>query len=183
LSIAGNCSTRQPSGIAVIKDAVPVERYAADVAPSLRKVSKTRMRGCCPIHEGENPTAFVVYLDTNRWHCHRCNIGGDVLDLCELVEKHAETWTAMLSLAQRYSVELPEKSERWRRWQNEKGDIRAAAKVQLAKVYQRRLTRVFEPLALVGGETPEEELEAMEELAAGLWPECLSLAGRRVNGE
>lgn len=175
--------TRQLSGIDAIKDAVPVERYAADVVPSLKQVSKTQLRGRCPIHEGENASAFVVFLDTQRWYCHRCRLGGDVLDLSEMAERHGDTWTAMLSLAQRYGVELPTKPERWRRYQDEKGAIRAAATTQVAKVYQRRLTKVFAPLVLLGGETPEEELQHLEELSAALWPESLAMARRRVNGE
>jgi DNA primase len=36
--------------------------------------------GPCPIHHGDNPTAFHVNLLKNRWYCHtRCG-GGDVID-------------------------------------------------------------------------------------------------------
>jgi hypothetical protein len=61
--------------------------------------------------------------------------------------------------------------------------VRDAAKIVVARVYQRRLTKVYAPLVLVGGETPDEELSVLEELATALWPTCLSLAGRRVAGE
>ena len=48
--------------------------------------------GPCPLHHGDNRTAFHVNLAKNRWHCHtRCG-GGDVIDfvakkeLCTLRE-------------------------------------------------------------------------------------------------
>ena len=107
---------------------------------------------------------------------------GDLIDLCELVEEHAETWTAMRSLEQQYGLELPRRSSRWHQWSGEKYKVRNAVQRHLAGVYQRRLTRVYAPLVLVGGETPEEELEALDELAAALWPFCYELAGRRVHG-
>ena len=53
----------------------------------------------------------------------------------------------------------------------------------MAATYQRRLTRIYAPLVLLGGEIPSEEIEALEGLASVLWPISLSLAGRRVAGE
>ena len=40
-----------------------------------------RGRTCCPIHRGDNPTAFVYDDDKGRWYCFRCGIGGDVISL------------------------------------------------------------------------------------------------------
>jgi hypothetical protein len=90
---------------------------------------------------------------------------------------------ALAAMAQKFGVELPQRSDRWHRWQDEKARIREAVKQRTAATYQRRLTRVYAPLVLVGGETPGEEIEALEELASVLWPISLSLAGRRVAGE
>jgi len=45
------------------------------------------LRGTCPLHKGDNPTAFSVYTDTNshpRWHCYtKCDAGGDALDFVQ----------------------------------------------------------------------------------------------------
>ena len=40
----------------------------------------------CPIHQGDNPNAFVISLSKNIYHCFTgCNGGGDVIDLvCRL---------------------------------------------------------------------------------------------------
>lgn len=41
-----------------------------------------RLVGPCPIHGGDNPTAFVVTLSKGLWHCFTgCNTGGDVVEL------------------------------------------------------------------------------------------------------
>jgi DNA primase len=41
-----------------------------------------RLVGPCPIHHGDNPTAFSVDLQRNLWFCYTgCDTGGDVIDL------------------------------------------------------------------------------------------------------
>src|SRR5512138_1474230 len=41
------------------------------------------LRGICPLHKGDNPTAFSVYTDPTgheRWRCYtQCNTGGDAI--------------------------------------------------------------------------------------------------------
>jgi DNA primase len=45
------------------------------------------LRGCCPIHQGTNPTQFSVSLSKNCWHCHSdCACGGNVLDFVARME-------------------------------------------------------------------------------------------------
>ena len=42
------------------------------------------IRCACPLHKGDNPTAFSVYKGDDghdRWHCHtQCDAGGDAID-------------------------------------------------------------------------------------------------------
>ena len=51
------------------------------------------MRGCCPIHKGDNPTSFsVTYGSKGRvgpwWYCRTgCHAGGDVFELVQRVKK------------------------------------------------------------------------------------------------
>lgn len=165
------------SPIEIVKEAVPVEDYASTLT-ELRN-----HRGRCPIHGGDNDQAFAVYPDEGRWWCYRCDEGGDVIDLCAAVEKDG-AWNACLAMAERHGVELPKpKPDRYLKHQDQKGAIRNAALRHIARVYQRRLTLVYAPLVLLGGETPEEEIEALTELSSALWPVSLDLAGRRVSGE
>lgn len=43
-------------------------------------------RGACPLHGGDNQTAFSIYTDHNqqKWHCHTdCNAGGDAVEFIQ----------------------------------------------------------------------------------------------------
>jgi DNA primase len=167
-----------------VKDEVPLPTYAATVT-NLRQVG-IRLVGSCPNpgHNDGSPS-FTIYEESDTWYCFGCLRGGDILDLFMCVEGWPEDayGPALPALAERFNVVLWERPPRWLERQDEKVQTREAAKRHLASVYQRRLTRVFAPLVLLGGETPEEELEALEGLASSLWPVSLSMADRRVFGE
>lgn len=46
-----------------------------------------RLSGPCPIHQGDNPTAFRVSISKNCWNCFsECRRGGNILDFVSLVE-------------------------------------------------------------------------------------------------
>jgi DNA primase len=164
--------------IEAVKAEVTIEDYLA-----AHDVQIVRNRARCIVHVGDNPQSFAVYLDQQRWYCFGCAHGGDLIDLCELVERHTDTQTAIVALAMQFGIELPQRPPRWHEWQDEKARIRESAKQYVATIYQRRLTRVYAPLVLVGGETPGEAIEVLEGLASALWPISLSLAGRRVADE
>jgi len=40
-----------------------------------------RLVGACPVHGGDNPTAFVVDCRRNLWRCFTCDDGGDVVEI------------------------------------------------------------------------------------------------------
>lgn len=169
--------------IATIKAAVPIEQVAAEYT-EVKLLGNGRLLGrCVAVDHKDKTPSMTVFTDTQRFKCFGCGLSGDVIDLEEVAGKHVETWTAVVELSVRYGVELPERPERWRKRQGEKARVREATKKYLADRYQRRLTRVYAPLVLLGGETPEEEIEALEGLASALWPVSLSMAGKRVSGE
>ncbi|MDP8951142.1 MAG: CHC2 zinc finger domain-containing protein [Actinomycetota bacterium] len=136
---------RQPYGlrkaIEAIKEAVPVETVANDFGAGL-KPSGEDLRGKGICHGGSNESALLVEPDRGRWYCFRCNEGGDVIDLCQTVEG-GELWEAVVSLAQRYGVELPRRPERWHRWNGEKGRRWHEIQRWRARRYQRRIYRMF----------------------------------------
>ena len=76
----------------------------------------------------------------------------------------------------------PRKPSGWHRHQDDKARIRKATIKGVARTYQRRLTKLYAPLVLVGGEALEDELRELEELATALWPISLDMAERRVSG-
>lgn len=44
------------------------------------------LRSSCPIHKGDNSSAFVVNTETNLWFCFtRCLVGGDIFDLVDAI--------------------------------------------------------------------------------------------------
>jgi DNA primase len=144
-----------------VKAVVPIDEYAAQVT-ELKKRGQS-WRGPCPIHGGNNPDAFAVFPSKGKFRCFNCDARGDVIDLCKAVEGHSQLWTAMISLAQQYNVELPQRGEGWCRWQKEKGKIRDSLVEVLANSLQRRYFRVFGDVILEGIEDPEErEAEAYQ---------------------
>jgi DNA primase len=51
------------------------------------RAQRTRLTGPCPVHGGDNPTAFVVDIERQLWFCHtHCRRGGDVVDLVRLMD-------------------------------------------------------------------------------------------------
>ena len=51
-------------------------------------VSDGEVRCCCPIHGGDNSSAFVAKRETGLWYCHtKCQTGGDIYDLVMLIEE------------------------------------------------------------------------------------------------
>ncbi len=155
--------------IETIKGAVPVETYAA--ALTELRPSGSSLRGRCPIHKGDNEGALLVDPGQRRWHCFRCNEGGDVIDLCRAVEG-GELWESVVSLAERYNVELPRRPKRWHEWNGEKHKRRGELQRWRARRYQRRFYRLF---AADGIAAIEDERERIEEMNRS-WEEMGALA-------
>ena len=42
--------------------------------------------GPCPLHGGDNPTAFRVHLTRGLWNCFTACAGGDIVDLIRVIE-------------------------------------------------------------------------------------------------
>jgi len=57
--------------------------------------------GPCPVHGGDNPTAFRVHLDRGIWRCFTACGGGDVVDLVRALERcsFAQAAKSLASLA------------------------------------------------------------------------------------
>ncbi len=137
-----------------------------------------------PQHTDKTPS-FHLWPERGRWYCFgACARGGALLDLFMMVEGWHEDQRgeALEALAGRFDIELPRRSRRWHERQTEKARVREAATRHIAARYQERLTKLYSPLVLLGGQTPQEELRELEELAAALWPVSLDLASRRVAG-
>lgn len=86
-----------------LKETVPIAQVlAAKGLTEHFKKRGDRLFGPCPIHGGDNPSAFVVSISKNLWHCFsKCQAGGDVIDLVRRLDRlsYAETAERLASLA------------------------------------------------------------------------------------
>ncbi len=170
----------------LLEAALTTEQYLRSRGVELKPDGLRLVANCPnPDHEDKTPS-FHLWPETGRWYCFgACSRGGDLLDAFMLIERWPEGayGEALECLAERFGVELPKRPDRWHQRQDEKARVREAATKHVAEKYQKRLTRIYAPLVLLGGETLEEELQELEELAASLWSVSLSMAERRVAGE
>ncbi|MFQ5601062.1 MAG: CHC2 zinc finger domain-containing protein [Candidatus Krumholzibacteriia bacterium] len=80
----------------MLKRRVSIEQVLADKAllSQLRR-RNGRLVGPCPVHQGDNPTAFVVSLRKNLWRCFTgCDAGGDVVELVRRLDGKTYRQTA-----------------------------------------------------------------------------------------
>ena len=74
---------------AAVKTAVSLEQVLTHygVLQTLKPHGSTGLRGCCPIHKGDDPKQFSVTLEKNAWKCFsQCKHGGNMLDFVMLME-------------------------------------------------------------------------------------------------
>jgi DNA primase len=141
-----------------LKAEISIEDYLREHGVEVR-----RNRARCIVHGGSNPHSFSINPEKGLWHCFSCQHGGDLIDLCELVERHADTWTACVSLSLAFGVELPRRPERWHDRQEEKERIRRKLLEIRRESYRRRYFRFYrEELEAI--EDPEEREEEAREI-------------------
>src|SRR5512133_3341838 len=69
----------------------------------LKKAGKT-LKGLCPFHTEKTPS-FIVFPDSQRWHCFGCGAGGDVFGFV-MQSQNLGFADALTTLAARAGVEL-----------------------------------------------------------------------------
>jgi DNA primase len=134
-----------------------------------RGVEVRRNRARCIVHRGDNPQSFSINPEKGLWHCFSCGSGGDLLDLAELVEEHADVWTAVVSLSMEFGIDLPERPQRWYEWQTEKGHRRKMIRDAMTETYRRRLFRAYAGYLADIEDGKERERQAKDFWDA-LWP-------------
>jgi len=75
-------------------DAVTIVQQNIDVERILRyydfehiKCEGNLIRACCKLHNGDNPSAFVINTDNGLWYCHTGGCGGgDIFTLVQRLE-------------------------------------------------------------------------------------------------
>ncbi len=160
-----------------VKEGTRIELVAAGYG-EFRMVANGQMLGRCvsPHHEDKTPS-MTVYTGEQRFRCYGCGEHGDVLDLVMLAEPGMELWVAMLSLSQRYGIELPPRPDSWFRRQKRQKPMRDAIEEAKLRLVQRRLFRVFLPL-IEALEDPDERREEIELI----WADTRRIAALVVAG-
>ena len=97
--------------IAEAKRLIPIEVLAGKHTELHR--SGDGLRGCCPVHGGDNPESFSVSPDKALFHCFRCGEGGDVVTLYQLLEGHEDAKTAAAFLLLEFGFEPPQRPQAW----------------------------------------------------------------------
>ena len=158
-----------------VKEAVPVIDEAdllcgpAGAGTGLRRVGE-RWVGRCPLPDHDEKTGSFTVFPDNHWWCFGCNRGRDVLDLHQLAHGYAEKWEALVSLAMERGVELPERSQRWKRACERKGEYLDRAARQGGEDLAVRLFKLLR-LPTIRALTPPEELDGAIAAAWDRWYE------------
>ena len=87
-----------------VREANPIEEIASQYT-QLSKDGSRRLKGLCPFHT-ETEASFVVYPETQSWHCFGCGRDGDVFDLV-MARENLLFPEALCWLAKRANMPLP----------------------------------------------------------------------------
>jgi CHC2-type zinc finger protein len=85
-----------------LKRAVPIEAVLARYGIELKRQGGS-LKGPCPIHNGRNPTQFVV--SNGLWRCFspECNRGGSIIEFVAAME-NIEARVAALTIARWFAI-------------------------------------------------------------------------------
>lgn len=86
-----------------IRDRIDVVDLVQSYVPSLKKAG-VNFKGLCPFHQEKSPS-FIVFPDSQNFHCFGCGKGGDIFTFYMELE-NVEFKEALKELATRAGVEL-----------------------------------------------------------------------------
>lgn len=86
-----------------VRDRIDVIDLVQTYVPSLKKTG-ANFKGLCPFHNEKTPS-FIVFPESQNFHCFGCGKGGDIFTFYMLVE-NVEFREALKELASRAGVEL-----------------------------------------------------------------------------
>lgn len=129
--------------VTLLNEHVEIEKLLEHYDFNKMKSEGSMIRSCCKLHDGNNPTAFVVNIETGLWFCHTSDCGGgDIYTLVQKMEElsfsDAVKWVASFFHVDIANLEIAE---------------RKAAHVQELKKWvklmrDRSTRRIFEPFTI-----------------------------------
>ena len=162
------------------KEAVPVIDLADRLIGTggLRRLGKEWI-GRCPLPDHADRTpSFTVNKAKNRWWCHGCLRGGDVVELARVAWEYdqRDTHVAAAMLLMEFGHEVPQRPRAWFRKQERQAPVRRALEGAARRRCQRRIYRwLFAPIVA----RLEDEAERLEEARAS-WKDAGEMAGMLV---
>lgn len=133
------------------------------------------LRGPCPLpeHQGKSPS-FYCYPNNgffDKWHCHRCSVGGDVIDLYGKMFglEHNPVWS-MEGLADAFGVKLWQSDDFTNDFEKKIARAERQAERRIERVFTERLFERFVMPVIVSIEDEEERAVELQKAlrAAGL---------------
>jgi DNA primase len=115
--------TTEKANFEAVKAVVFCDRLAEEEV--VLRPSGGHLRGQCPLpdHDGDSPSFYCLADERGaytKWHCHRCNKNGDVIDLYnEMYGPFGNPWLAMTDLADRFRIKLWREDDFLDPWQLE----------------------------------------------------------------
>ncbi|MGI8405467.1 MAG: DNA primase, partial [Thermomicrobiales bacterium] len=89
--------------VAEIRDRTDIVDLVTGYVPSLKRTGRS-FKGLCPFHQEKTPS-FIVFPDSQNFHCFGCGKGGDIFTFYMQVE-NVEFREALQELAKRAGVML-----------------------------------------------------------------------------
>ncbi|MGI8485548.1 MAG: DNA primase [Thermomicrobiales bacterium] len=89
--------------VAEIRDRIDIVELVTGYVPSLKRTGRS-FKGLCPFHQEKTPS-FIVFPDSQNFHCFGCGKGGDIFTFYMQVE-NVEFRDALQELAKRAGVTL-----------------------------------------------------------------------------
>ncbi|MGB3304681.1 MAG: DNA primase [Thermomicrobiales bacterium] len=89
--------------VAEIRDRIDIVDLVTGYVPSLKRAGRS-FKGLCPFHQEKTPS-FIVFPDSQNFHCFGCGKGGDIFTFYMQVE-NVEFREALQELAKRAGVTL-----------------------------------------------------------------------------
>lgn len=129
----------------------PVERIreAVNVKKLLGYYNAQRVKGsgnvrsCCPIHQGDNDSAFVFSESQKLWYCHTgCQRGGDVFDFVMELDE-CNFMTAVRKLAELFNVTVD-----WENEEIEENPFREEARAFIEAMMKKKNVHVLPPFKI-----------------------------------
>src|SRR5699024_87707 len=105
-----NQGSGKVSAVELIKGSVRLSEYVSRYTKEKLTGRDGRFRTHCPIHGGDNPTAFSIDDSLGLWNCHSGGCGGgSVLDFWMKINDSSDLSDAIDGLSGELNIALPER--------------------------------------------------------------------------